>query len=167
MTIFKKAATSSRKDGIGSVGVPCPSASAPNSLSIKKTSRSQTPTPVNMSHLKRVPTLCMTIFHSCPISCTSYAKHPRALKRGKEAHQWKLRRKGVGLNYHTTPEKDVCRVTPSQVERAKNYGDRIHAVKHLLAMQKLGDNDIEDPRNFPEDQRVLTVIRTGSGSRDT
>lgn len=101
------------------------------------------------------------------MSCTFYANIPNLLKGGKEAHQWKLRRKGVGLNYHTTPEKDVCRVTPSQVERANNYGDRIHAVKHLLAMQKLGDKDTEDLRNFPGVHRVLTVIRTGSGSRDT
>lgn len=49
---------------------------------------------------------------------------------------------------------------PGQVERAKNYGNRIHVLKHLLAMQMLGDEDIEDPRNFPEAKRV---IRTSSG----
>lgn len=35
----------------------------------------------------------------------------------------------------------------------------------LFHMQKCGDKDLEDLRNFPHAKRVLTVIRIGSGVR--
>lgn len=34
-------------------------------------------------------------------------------------------------------------------------------------MKKYGDKDLEDPTNFPQAKRVLTVVRIGSRSRQT
>lgn len=55
----------------------------------------------------------------------------------------------------------------SQMERAKNYENRIHALKQLLAMQVYDDIDKENPRNYLDAKRVITVIRTDSGSQQT
>lgn len=59
--------------------------------------------------------------------------------------------------------KDICRVSQGQKERAWHYGNRIQALKYFLSIQKLGDKDIDDSKNFPDAKRFLTVIKTGSG----
>lgn len=67
------------------------------------------------------------------------------------------------LPYNTG--EDVCRVSSSQADRAKDYGNKVKELKTFFPMQKCGDKDLEDLRNFPDAKRVLTVIRIGSGAR--
>ena len=50
---------------------------------------------------------------------------------------------------------------------AKPYSNRIKELRYLLSAKHINDQDIEDPRNFPKAQRVLTVIRLGTGTRQT
>lgn len=45
------------------------------------------------------------------------------------------------------------------------YENRIENLRYLLPVKQFGDKDIEDPQNFPDAQRVLTVFRIGSGVR--
>lgn len=56
--------------------------------------------------------------------------------------------------------ENISRAALGQIERTKNDGNRIHTLKNLLSIQKFGEKDIEDPRNFSDTKRALNVIRT-------
>lgn len=53
----------------------------------------------------------------------------------------------------------------TQIDRAKEYGNRIKALKYLLSTQKFDNKDIGDPQAFPDANQILKIIRTGSESR--
>lgn len=44
---------------------------------------------------------------------------------------------------------------------------RIQALKHLLSIQKFGEKDVDNPRNFQNAGPVVRVIRIVSGSQQT
>lgn len=89
--------------------------------------------------------------------------------QGKEKEAHHLRRRGKGrertVKMPYNMGEDVCRVSSRQADRAKHFGNRIKELKTLDSMQKCGDKHLEDPRNFPDAKRVLTVNRIGSGAQ--
>lgn len=48
--------------------------------------------------------------------------------------------------------------------QARQIMQKIMELKTFFSMQKCGDKDLENLRNFPNAKRVLTVITIGSGA---
>ena len=88
---------------------------------------------------------------------------PSKRPRSPSAEALERRKKRNSLPYQSG--EDVCRISPAQAERCKAYGNRIKELRYLLSAKHINDQNIEDPRNFPKAQRVLTVIRLGTGTR--
>lgn len=104
-----------------------------------------------MFHLKWFP---LPMYHK--MSAPAKTPSPKMLKfqKGKDAYRWKQRKKRkeiVGIT-----GEDVCRVSTGQTETSRQYGNRIQAVKCLLSIENLGENDVDNPRCW-----VLTVIKSG------
>lgn len=132
LTPLKKVPISGKKEH-GLVGVRRPSASAPTSSSHKKISPSVTRlltlTPLNMSPLKR----CSFPVHQIlPLLPNLLLQQPH--KRDIGAYLMNPGRKEGRQNYHIYTGENVCRVTLSQQEIAKNYSNRIRAFKNFLSM---------------------------------
>lgn len=54
--------------------------------------------------------------------------------------------------------KDVCYISLTQAERARNYGNRIKELRYLLSVRQYANKVIEVTNNIPTAQNVLTVI---------
>lgn len=80
--------------------------------------------------------------------------------RDKEVRPWK-QRKGAKGNLGEV----AYRVSPTQAEKARDYGSMIKDFKFLLSIQKFRDHDLQGPWNFQQTKQVLSVIRTGPGAR--
>lgn len=87
-----------------------------------------------MSLLKRCP---LPVPHKLPLLPKFILQQHKAHKLGIKTHLPNQGKKKKGK------WENVCRVTQSQIESTENYGNRIHALKQLFAMQKFGDKDIE------------------------
>lgn len=127
-----------------------PSASVLTSPSNKKNispsvTRSLTPIRLHMPPLKRD----FNPLESTPSApAQTYPPTNPQKSHRSPSIETRIKRRKIKLPYDTG--ENVCWITPSQKERVKYYSNRIHVLKNFLSMHKFGEEDIEDPRNFPE-----------------
>lgn len=143
------------------------SASAPFSPSYKINFLSETgPNPFKNFPLNRFP-LPLSHYHlllSLPFLPNLILQHHRRVKEAHLRIQKKKRRK---LNCITALTRASVGLLRTKRKEQNNLSVGLSHLIHLLAVQKFADKDFDEKRNFPDGKRVLIVIRTGSGSRQT
>lgn len=65
--------------------------------------------------------------------------------------------------YHT--EENVCRVNLDILEKKNLQSQCLKHLKVLQKFKKVGGKNVEYPTNFPQAQRVLTVVRVSSSTQ--
>lgn len=90
-----------------------------------------------------------------PASVTGVVKHPV-----ESSSQPSLPEKPTSLK---DLQKSTITLLKKKTEKIKLLKEKLYANKRLLPSKK----DVEVTQNFPDAQRLLTVIRTGYGARQT
>lgn len=70
--------------------------------------------------------------------------------KSKEARLLRNRKKEKSSKDPYNFSEDVCRISPSEAESAKNYGNRIKELKHLLSIKYMGSMMWKTLINLPK-----------------